>query len=79
MPDLAPLLPRTAVGASPPVEVRCSRCRRTPLVGERVHVFESERTLCDLCLTRLPERERTPDRTELVHATQRPLAIAPAA
>jgi hypothetical protein len=34
---------------------RCHRCRRTLLVGEQVHVYDAERTVCDLC--RSLERE----------------------
>ncbi len=28
---------------------RCARCRRTPLVGERVYGYESGAILCELC------------------------------
>ena len=28
---------------------RCADCRRTPLVGERVFVYEGGRTVCELC------------------------------
>lgn len=28
---------------------RCDGCHRTPLVGERVHVYDGGRTLCELC------------------------------
>jgi hypothetical protein len=27
----------------------CARCRRSPLIGERVYVYERERVLCELC------------------------------
>jgi hypothetical protein len=28
---------------------RCDGCHRTPLVGERVHVYDGGRRLCELC------------------------------
>lgn len=42
----------------------CSRCRRAPLIGERVYVYERERVLCELCrcLHRAP-----PSSSRLVH------------
>jgi hypothetical protein len=30
---------------------RCERCRRTPLIGERVYVRESGAVVCELCRT----------------------------
>jgi hypothetical protein len=43
---------------------RCDRCRRTLLVGETVHVYDSGRIVCDLCR----EHERKPPATvRLVH------------
>jgi hypothetical protein len=27
----------------------CSRCRRTPLIGERVYVYEQGPVICELC------------------------------
>jgi hypothetical protein len=56
----------------------CHRCARTPLVGELVHVLESERMVCELCVTRLRTRDGEPVRSERVHAG-RPLAVAPLA
>ena len=57
----------------------CSCCRRTPLTGERVHLFESGRRLCELCLAGLPEERRRPLRSELVHASERHVAVLPRA
>ena len=31
--------------------VRCGHCHRTPLVGERVYVYEREAVRCELCRT----------------------------
>jgi hypothetical protein len=28
---------------------RCGRCRRTPLTGERVYVYDSGSVVCELC------------------------------
>jgi len=28
---------------------RCERCQRTPLIGERVYVYDSGTILCELC------------------------------
>lgn len=42
----------------------CSRCARSPLIGERVYVYSGERILCELCRS----RERvTPGHSRLVH------------
>jgi hypothetical protein len=42
----------------------CSRCARSPLIGERVYVYAPQRILCELCR----ERERhAPDGSRLVH------------
>jgi hypothetical protein len=35
---------------------RCARCRRLPLIGERVYVYAQGRVLCELCR----RRQRTP-------------------
>ncbi len=67
-PLLDVLLLRRSVGALAARRVRCVHCRRTPLVGEQVHVYEStsgDRIVCALCRH---HRRATPARTELVHA-----------
>jgi hypothetical protein len=43
---------------------RCGDCRRTPLVGERVYMYEGGRLACELCK---PLRKEAPVRWELVH------------
>ncbi len=43
---------------------RCGRCRRSPLIGERVYVYESGSTICELC--RALERSE-PVASEIVH------------
>jgi hypothetical protein len=43
---------------------RCSRCSRTPLVGERVYVYDGAGMVCELCCS----LERgTPMSSRLVH------------
>jgi hypothetical protein len=46
---------------------RCQRCRRTPLVGERVYLYEPERLLCELC--RALER-KLPLSSHLIHGPE---------
>jgi hypothetical protein len=75
MPGLSGLFLRRA-GSSGDEGVRCSGCRRTPLVGERLHEMRTGRMLCELCVAALPEHRRRPVRTELVHAGERHVAVA---
>ncbi|MBV9423324.1 MAG: hypothetical protein JOZ98_10465 [Solirubrobacterales bacterium] len=28
---------------------RCARCRRTPLIGERIYIYDRGAILCELC------------------------------
>jgi hypothetical protein len=41
----------------------CDGCHRTPLVGERVHRYDGDRMLCELCRR---ERREAPLRSEPV-------------
>ena len=53
----------------------CRHCHRTPLVGERVHLYETRhRTeiVCELCR---PLRVAAPDRTELVCSAERGASV----
>jgi hypothetical protein len=78
--DIASLILRTSIGDL--VSRRpsgCSRCQRTPVVGELMHIFESDRTLCTLCTALLPEDERRPVRSERVHAGDRHVFAVPRA
>ena len=79
MPDLAAMIMRRSLGTLPPGGPRCAECRRNPLPGERVHELDSGRTLCDLCFAVLPDERRLAVRTERVHASERPLEVAPKA
>lgn len=79
MPDLAGMLLRRSVGSLGSGRACCAGCRRTPLVGERLHELESGRIMCDLCVSELPEAKRVAVRTERVHASDRHLTVAPRA
>jgi hypothetical protein len=46
---------------------RCLRCRRTPLIGERVYLYDSETIVCELC--RVIERT-APRGSRLVHGPE---------
>ena len=46
---------------------RCSCCNRTPLVGERVYVYESGVIACALCRRR---QRATPVHTRTVHGPE---------
>jgi hypothetical protein len=79
MPDLAGMLMRSSIGALSTPTACCHDCGRTPLAGERLHELGSGRQLCELCFAALPEERRQAVRSERVHASERPLAIAPKA
>ncbi len=69
VPLLEVLLLRRSVVELEAARDHCVHCRRTPLVGERVHVYEvagGERLVCDLCRH---HRRETPARTRLVRAS----------
>jgi hypothetical protein len=79
MPDLASMLLRSSLGSLGPGGSACAACRRTPLVGERLHEMDSGRVLCELCLSALPEEDRRAVRSERVRAGERRLAVVPKA
>jgi len=79
MPDLAGLLLRTSARSLDSGRTCCAGCRRTPLIGERLHEMETGRTLCELCVVELPVDDRHAVRSERVHAADRHLAVAPRA
>ena len=62
-PGLETLLLRKAVGENAAAQARCSDCGRTPLVGERMHVYDDGSARCELCRGR---RSEEPVRTEPV-------------
>jgi hypothetical protein len=64
------VLLRRSVGEQEAHRHRCVHCRRTPLTGEVVHVYEvaaGERLVCELCR---PLRREAPARSELMHAPE---------
>jgi hypothetical protein len=46
---------------------RCTCCHRTPLVGERVYVYDSGMIACELCRRR---QRDTPQQTRVVHGPE---------
>ncbi|HEX2160419.1 MAG TPA: hypothetical protein VHF88_01185 [Thermoleophilaceae bacterium] len=76
MPDIGGMLLRRSVGAlsSGP---HCSSCRRTPLVGERLHETDAGRQLCDLCLLDAPASDRKVISVRRIHASERQLPVGP--
>ena len=64
--EIAPILVRHSLDALH---------RRSPLVGELMHVLESGRRVCSLCVARLPSRQGSPVASERIHASERPLAV----
>jgi len=77
--ELASLILRRSLGAVGHNRDSCSRCHRTPVAGELVHTVESGKVLCSLCLTSLPEAERSTLHSERVHVADRRLAVVPRA
>ena len=63
-PRLDRSLLRRGVGRLAEGRERCHHCRRTPLIGERVHIYKSGRMLCELCRALRPE---DPISSRLVH------------
>jgi hypothetical protein len=62
-PDLERALLRKGVGAREAGRRQCSDCGRTPLVGERVHIYARGAVVCELCR---PRRRATPERSLVV-------------
>jgi hypothetical protein len=61
--DLERELLRKAAAALREGSTRCRDCGRTPLTGERVHVYTRGHRVCELCR---PLRRVAPERTERV-------------
>jgi hypothetical protein len=77
MPDLAAMLLRRSVGSLKSGRPHCSSCRRTPLVGERLHETDRGRQLCDLCVSSIPVDDRRFVRVERIHASERHIPVGP--
>jgi hypothetical protein len=66
-PDLERELLRKGVGAREAGRRHCSDCGRTPLVGERVHVYARGTVVCELCRA---HRRKPPEGTHVVPHTE---------
>jgi hypothetical protein len=75
MPDLGMRLVRRSVRHLAAGREHCSDCHRTPLVGERVHVFAGGAVVCELCRHR---HRGEPDHSELVRHSEFGHAVKPA-
>lgn len=71
-PDLERQLLRRSVLALAADRDACRGCHRTPLVGERVHVYSDGRWLCELCRQ---ERKEAPVRSEPVRGSEHGNAV----
>lgn len=74
-PNLESIMLQKSIGSMESDRPTCSRCRRTPLVGEFLHRLESGRRLCGLCLAGLPDADRPSVRSERVHAAERSIPV----
>ena len=75
LPPIESMLLRKSVGALAARRPRCFHCRRTPLVGEHVHLYETargERLVCELCR---PLHREPPARSEAVHSIEHDRAV----
>jgi hypothetical protein len=77
--DLATILRLKAARSRPGPDHHCSSCERVPLAGELLHELSSHRRVCQLCLSQLPESKRDTIASERMHASDRPLVVAPRA
>lgn len=69
MEQLERFLLRRGVGSLTADRHRCMDCERTPLVGERIHVYEHSRGIvCELCRQL---RRGTPLQSEIVRHSER--------
>jgi len=75
LPDLGLRLLRKSVHHLAAGRDSCAVCRRTPLVGERVFIYENGSRICHLCRH---ERTGEPERSELVHHSELGHAVKPA-
>jgi hypothetical protein len=67
-PDLERELLRKGVGAREAGRRHCSDCGRTPLVGERVHLYARGAVVCELCR---PHHPKAPEGSLVVPHTER--------
>ena len=67
MPALERALMRRGVDELAAESERCGRCRRTPLIGERVYIYESGSVLCELCRAIAPA---APSHSRVIHGPE---------
>jgi hypothetical protein len=67
IPDLELALLRRGMHERAAGRERCERCHRTPLVGERVYVYETGTILCELCRA---AHSQAPARTRVMHGPE---------
>ncbi len=67
---------RTSLAALDRERTTCGDCGRTPLAGERVHVYPDETVACALCR---PRRAQAPVRVELVRHSEHERTVRRAA
>ncbi|TMK42129.1 MAG: hypothetical protein E6G56_02470 [Actinobacteria bacterium] len=65
--DFERLLLRKGVGALSADRDRCADCHRTPLVGERIFLYDSGRLVCELCR---PLRRQEPAGVDVVRHSE---------
>ncbi len=76
--EIEAALLRASVDALAAERPACRHCHRTPLVGERVHIYAPTRTrhrtdvVCELCR---PLRTAAPDRTELIRSPEQGASV----
>ena len=73
--EIASILLRNSLGALQSDPPQCSRCRRSPLVGELLYVLRSGRRVCSLCAARAASIEGEPVGAERVRSSERRLAV----
>jgi hypothetical protein len=75
--EIEDALLRASVGALSAVRPACRHCHRTPLIGERIHLYEGRHrtdVVCELCR---PLRAGAPDSTELVRSPEQGASVQP--
>jgi len=70
--DLERQLLRQSVGLLEAGRHECSDCKRTPLIGERVHRFSRGEIVCELCR---PAHAGEPESSDLVRHSERGHAV----
>jgi hypothetical protein len=71
-PDLERHLLRKSLGALARARQPCADCGRTPLIGERVHVYAGDDVVCALCR---PAHRGEPQRSEPVRHGEHGAAV----